>query len=416
MLFSHSRSIYKNETCKKLELTIGNLNTAEVHVAEGDRYLRFYLKTETSPLTILEAENRDQMIQWVLALRGCTYHSTGISMDQFTILSVIGRGFYGKVFLVRKEETGELFAIKSVRKAKLIQSEKVLTIITERNILSKIDHPFIVGLKFAFQTPSKFYLGLEYAPGGELFHHMQQKRVFTLEECRIWIAEICLALDYLHSLGIIYRDLKPENILLDSEGHTKLTDFGLSKILYQTNETSTFCGTSEYLAPEIVNHKAYGIEVDWWALGILIYEMMVGRTPFNNTNRAQMFQDIIDKAPSFPPSFPQSAKEFIESLLEKDPQKRPKIDEIKQSPFFEGIDFDAVYNRQLAPLFVPSIDNPIDPSNFDSAFTREVPADSYVMPVEGEAEAYPGFSYNDSALTIPPDQDTQREEEDNSSV
>ena len=214
-------------------------------------------------------------------------------MDNFKILSVIGRGYYGKVMLVQEIKSPKNFyAIKSIRKTTLKESNSIHTIVAERNVLAKCKHPFIVSLKFAFQTPSKFYFGLEYAPGGELFYHMQHRGLLPLEEVRLYVAEIALAFDFLHKNNIIYRDLKPENVLLDADGYVKLTDFGLAKDLSSINQTSTFCGTTEYLAPEIIRHMEYSFSVDWWTLGILAFELLFGRTPFANQNRIKMFQNI----------------------------------------------------------------------------------------------------------------------------
>jgi serine/threonine protein kinase len=199
-------------------------------------------------------------------------------MDEFDSISVIGRGNYGKVMLCQSKFTRERFAIKTVRKAVLLKSQKVHTVIRERQILEQVTSPFIVRLCFAFQTPSKFYLGLEYVPGGDLFHRLTDRtNPITPADARLYIAEIALALDYVHEAGVLYRDLKPENVLVCRDGHLKLTDFGLAKQMNAEEETATFCGTPEYVAPEMIRKENYSYAIDWWALGVLAFELVFRR-------------------------------------------------------------------------------------------------------------------------------------------
>jgi serine/threonine protein kinase len=336
----------------------------------------------------------NEMMSWVLALRGLTFQSSKVSMANFKILSVLGRGYYGKVMLCQEQETKNYFAIKSVRKSRLLEANKVHTIISERNILTKLDHPFIVSLKFAFQTPSKFYFVLDYAPGGELFYHLQRRGIFPIDQVRLYAAEIALALHHLHQSGIIYRDLKPENILLDRDGHIKLTDFGLSKDLtVGASETSTFCGTTEYLAPEIIKHQPYGSAVDWWMLGILVFELLFGSTPFVHSNRVTMFKNICNKEVVFPVASDPNAADLISRLLCKNPKQRAEFPEIQSHAFFRAIPFDQVLKRSFPPTFVPDIRNQEIPANFDQEFTREAALDSFVMPVFGSLTQVSEFSF-----------------------
>ena len=211
------------------------------------------------------------MDDWVVALEK-VIRLPVLSMDAFEIVSVLGRGFFGKVMLVRYKATDALFAVKTVRKKGLVESKKQESVLLERNILMKVDNPFIVNLCFSFQTASKFYLGLEYVPGGELFFHMKKRGRWPKSEVRLYVAEIALALDYLHSKKVVYRDLKPENLLLDERGHIKLTDFGLSAELTESDEKlEQVSGSIPYLAPEMVLRLGYSFPVDWWALGVLCY-------------------------------------------------------------------------------------------------------------------------------------------------
>lgn len=384
--------IYKTMEQDKIDVEVDIDQDTIVEATDRDALYRFTVVTSKETL-YLETETQESLLRWVMAIRGCTYPKVGISMDDFDIVSVIGRGFYGKVMLVRRKEDGELLAIKSIQKTKLLQRKKITTVLIERNILQKVKDPFIVRLICAFQSAGKFYLGMEYVPGGELFFHMSKRGRFSLSEVKLYIAEIALALGHLHSCGIIYRDLKPENILLDAEGHIKLTDFGLAKDISCTGSTTTFCGTTEYFAPELVLHHPYGCEVDWWSLGVLAYELLFGTTPFHNQNRARLFKNILEETPTFPPSTPPEVKDMILKLLTKDPKDRPKLADLMKLDFFADLNFDDVLAKKIKPQYVPEICQKGDTSNFDKDFTQEPPQDSYVMPVFGSPERYHGFSF-----------------------
>lgn len=353
----------------------------------------FSITDSNNDFVIFKAETNNEMMRWILALRIQTFHKKGISMDNFDILSVIGRGFFGKVMLVKEKNSGRLFAIKSIRKSKLLEKNRLQSVISERLILGKICHPFIVSLEFAFQTPSKFYFGLEYAPGGELFYHMERRDKLPYEEVVLYIAEIAIALKYLHDNNIIYRDLKPENVLLDAEGHIKLTDFGLAKDLSDVDFASTMCGTVEYMAPEIIQHQHYGKSVDWWALGILTYELFYGQTPFFNQNKSKIMKSIVQSQPKFPKNVDPVIRDFILFLLEKDPNQRPDFEQIKVNDFFKKLDFDEVYKKKIKPSYVPSIDANNELRNFDSEFTNELAIDSLSQPVLGSNVEIENFSF-----------------------
>jgi serine/threonine protein kinase len=290
------------------------------------------------------------------------------------------------VTLCRKVDTGELFAIKSIRKRRLVQADRVHTVLTERNILSQASHPFVISLFYAFQSRSKFYLVLEWASGGELLARMRRKSL-EIDEIRLYTAEIALALRQLHSLGVIYRDLKPDNVLLDAAGHVKLTDFGLSKILNGERLTLTFCGTNEYLAPEIVGETPYGLEVDWLALGICLYEMVYGRTPFASQSRAQLFKRIINCDVPFPVGGEPACQSLIEGLLEKDPANRFGFEQVRKHEFFAGLDFADVLDRKIKPMFIPAN------SLVDEGFRRE-PADGTASPGPASIGHLQGFSFD----------------------
>ena len=359
-----------------------------------DKNTKFAIKNQGEQDNIFIADDPEAAMSWVIALRAATFENkVPLTMDSFDILSTLGRGSYGKVMLVQKKSDQKLFAIKSIRKSILVQSHKVHTVFNERNILVKAKHPFIVELLSAFQTEAKFYLVLEYVPGGELFTYVKKKRTLPVVEARLYIAEIGMALEYLHKLGIVYRDLKTENILLGQDGHVKLTDFGLSKDLSFMEVTTSFCGTNEYLAPEIIRREQYSFMVDWWTLGILTYEILFGVTPFSNVNRARMFQAITLSEPRFPPGADPNAVDFISRLLDKNPKKRAKFSDLQSHPFWDGMDFQDVLEKKIQPVYIPVIKDK-EPNNFDPEFTAEPAADSVASPVNEGSTDFTGFSYN----------------------
>lgn len=363
----------KFEDCHK-SITIDE-NT-EIHLDDSDKKAPvFWLENELYGKYMLTGFT-PEVLSWVFALRACKRDDSDLEMDQFRVLSVLGRGFYGKVMLVEKLDTGELFALKTIRKKKLLDLDQLSTVRAERNLLYFLPkHPFIVNLCFAFQTNTKCYLGLEYAAGGELLAYLSTLPVIPIDDTRLYLAEITLALEHLHSNHIIYRDLKPENILLGKTGHIKLTDFGLSKSIEDV--TNTFCGTAEYLAPEILLQEEYGFKVDWWALGIVFYEIMYGDTPFYDEEQDTMFTNILKKDPEFPKFGHKAAIDLMKGLLQKDPEERFDVDQIKSHPFFHGLDWNKVYNCEIKPSNFNEVME-MEPANFSPAFTNETPQDSVV--------------------------------------
>ena len=383
--------IYKNQNSNTVDRKFDITHETKATPIEGEEF-RFEIDTPGQPTYVFQTESEESLMEWILAIKSSVINDTTTTMDSFQILSVLGRGFYGKVMLVQKKGTNQLYAIKTIHKNRLIQARKVHTVFCERNIMMKVHHPFIVSLSFAFQTPTKFYLGMEYIPGGELFRYIKHRGKLPLPEVRFYIAEIGLALEHLHRLGVVYRDLKPENILLDEEGHIKITDFGLSKDLNVQNSTSTFCGTAEYLAPEIIRREPYSYPIDWWSLGCLCYEMIFGETPFYDENKSRIFQKILSDQPDFPRGTDQTIIDFISELLEKNPTQRASFDTLKKHAFWDNFDFQACLEKKIKPLYVPTIDSRESPDNFDSEFTRETPADSIATPAESHTN-FTGFSF-----------------------
>lgn len=324
--------------------------------------------------------------------------SKKVCIDDFDLLKVIGKGSFGKVMMVRKKDDNMIYAMKVLRKEAIIARKQVAHTKAEKSILQKIYHPFIVKLNYAFQTDEKLYMVLDYVNGGELFFHLKKEVKFSEERVRFYAAEIALALNHLHSLDIVYRDLKPENILLDSDGHICITDFGLSKEISPDAGTHTFCGTPEYLAPEVLKGQGHNCAVDWWSLGTLIYEMLSGLPPFYSQNINIMYQKILNGELRFPSYFSPAAQSLLEGFLDRDPEKRLGMDfaAVKAHPFFAGIDWDRLYDKDITPPFKPDVRSKEDISQIDTMFTSEAAVDSLVeaSAISTTADAaFDGFTF-----------------------
>ncbi|KAK4146053.1 kinase-like domain-containing protein [Dichotomopilus funicola] len=326
-----------------------------------------------------------------------------LKIEDFELLKVVGKGSFGKVMQVRKKDTSRIYALKTIRKAHIISRSEVAHTLAERSVLAQINNPFIVPLKFTFQSPEKLYFVLAFVNGGELFHHLQKEQRFDVNRSRFYTAELLCALECLHGFNVIYRDLKPENILLDYQGHIALCDFGLCKLdMKDEDRTNTFCGTPEYLAPELLMGNGYNKTVDWWTLGVLLYEMLTGLPPFYDENTNEMYRKILSEPLHFPGHdvVPPAAKDLLTKLLNRDPQQRLGANgsaEIKAHPFFHAIDWRKLLQRKYEPAFKPSVVDALDTANFDPEFTSEPPQDSYVEgPILSETlqNQFTGFSYN----------------------
>ncbi|CAK9295556.1 unnamed protein product [Gordionus sp. m RMFG-2023] len=406
--------------------------------------------------------------------------------SQFELLKVLGQGSFGKVFLVRKvvgSDAKTLYAMKVLKKASLKLRDRIRTKM-ERDILADVQHPFIVRLRYAFQTQGKLYLILDFLRGGDLFTRLSKEVMFTEEDVKFYLAELALALGHLHKLGIIYRDLKPENILLDTHGHIKLTDFGLSKealnptnssssisshsflasntdninnnlntsdlnnnnnvqdkngtitsssIIYQNfnqnnnhlsennknpnqnhnqpitltngntnNDTSkaySFCGTVEYMAPEVINRRGHTTAADWWSFGVLMFEMLTGSLPFQGADRNETMMQILKAKLGMPQLLSPNAQSLLRSLLKRNPVNRlgfglTGAQAIKDHPFFGHINWDDLYNYRIDPPFKPAVTKADDAYYFDSEFTNKTPRDSPGIPASARAQdLFRGFSY-----------------------
>ncbi|CAF1270132.1 unnamed protein product [Adineta steineri] len=330
-----------------------------------------------------------------------------VQPDDFEFKTCIGKGSFGKVYLARHKGEDMIYAVKVVSKALIKRKREERHIMAERDVLVKnTRHPFLVSLQYSFQTPDKLYFVMDFVNGGELFFHLQQERAFTEQRARFYAAEITSAIGYLHKLDIIYRDLKPENILLDREGHIRLTDFGLCKVMLSTEgregRTATFCGTPEYLAPEVLRREAYTKAVDWWCLGSVTYEMLCARPPFYSRDVNEMYDNILNRPLRFIGNVSERARNLIEQLLRKVPGERlgsgaEDVADIKRQPFFDQIDWEKLEARKIAPPWKPSVSGPTDLGQVDKVFTQETISPSvqehYLGSVTNKDPLFNGFTY-----------------------
>ncbi|XP_062818215.1 ribosomal protein S6 kinase alpha-1 isoform X3 [Anolis carolinensis] len=322
--------------------------------------------------------------------------------SHFELLKVLGQGSFGKVFLVRKitpPDNGQLYAMKVLKKATLKVRDRVRTKM-ERDILVEVNHPFIVKLHYAFQTEGKLYLILDFLRGGDLFMRLSKEVMFTEEDVKFYLAELALGLGHLHRLGIVYRDLKPENILLDDEGHIKLTDFGLSKeAIDHEKKAYSFCGTVEYMAPEVVNRQGHTQSADWWSYGVLMFEMLTGALPFQGKDRKETMTLILKAKLGMPQFLSAEAQSLLRSLFKRNPANRlgsgsDGVEEIKRHPFYSTIDWNKLFRREIKPPFKPAVGRPDDTFYFDKEFTSRTPKDSPgIPPSAGAHQLFRGFSF-----------------------
>jgi len=358
--------------------------------------------------TEAEAASRDEAAEGVPATK-----SNMVSLADFDLIKVIGRGSYAKVLMVELKSTKRIYAMKVIKKELVTDDEDIDWVQTEKHVFETAsNHPFLVGLHSCFQTSSRLFFVIEFVRGGDLMFHMQRQRRLPEEHARFYSAEICLALNYLHQRGIIYRDLKLDNVLLDHEGHIKLTDYGMCKEGIRTGDTtSTFCGTPNYIAPEILRAEDYSFSVDWWALGVLLYEMLAGRSPFDIVGASDnpdqntedyLFQVILEKTIRIPRSLSVKAASILKGFLNKNPADRLGCNreggfmEIMAHPFFKTIEWELLEQKQIPPPYRPRLENDKDLTNFPPEFTDEpvqlTPDDPTIIDRIDQTE-FEGFEY-----------------------
>uniref|UniRef100_A0A668ARW7 Protein kinase C n=1 Tax=Myripristis murdjan TaxID=586833 RepID=A0A668ARW7_9TELE len=305
-----------------------------------------------------------------------------LGISNFTFLQVLGKGSFGKVMLARLNGKDQVFAVKVLKKDIILQDDDVECTMTEKRVLSLARcHPYLTQLYCCFQTPDRLFFVMEFVNGGDLMFHIQKSRKFEEARARFYTAEITSALMFLHSKGIIYRDLKLDNVLLDKDGHCKLADFGMCKEgMFDGVATGTFCGTPDYIAPEILQEMLYGSSVDWWALGVLLYEMLSGHAPFEAENEDDLFESILNEEIVYASWLSTEAVNILKAFLTKNPARRLGCvaseggeSAVTSHAFFSGIDWDKLNRRELEPPFKPRIKTAEDVNNFDPDFTQEEP-------------------------------------------
>ncbi|CAK9027478.1 RAC family serine/threonine-protein kinase homolog [Durusdinium trenchii] len=353
-----------------------------------------------------------------------THRSRKVADEDFERIMTLGTGSFAKVVLVRsqvKADDGKLYAMKVLDKQRIIQQKQTAHTMTERSVLGQTSsHPFIVSLKYAYQTSATLNLVMDFCSGGELYYHLSRIHRFPEHRAKFYAAELSLALEHLHMYNVVYRDLKPENVLIASDGHIMLADFGLSKqgIRKPNKGTDTFCGTPEYLAPEVLHRSGHGTAVDWWSLGILVFEMLTGLPPWYSKNRQRMFEGICSHELTFPEDIPLShdTRNLISELLVKQPHQRlgaRSVDDVKHHRYFRDTNFELLLAKALPVPWKPEpgkiyFDTEYTQLSFETAGSRATkPADSTssahhailatspLYPSTLVEQAFSGFSYTD---------------------
>ncbi|KAK4886632.1 hypothetical protein RN001_002903 [Aquatica leii] len=405
-----------NDHFVKSPLNCFNVKKCEILEMNGNKQFIFVLKCfqqNSQVERIFSLSNENDRKEWIHALQRISQNklitfeqqSNKVTLQNFEYIQVLGRGTFGKVMLCREKSSQQLFAIKLVKKEIIRSKQQLNRTLTENRILKRINHPFLISLKYSFQTPNHLCFVMDYINGGELFFHLRRFTKFTEEKARFYTAEIVSALSYLHDLSIIYRDVKSENILLDKDGHIKLVDFGLCREkLHCGHKSKSFCGTPEYMAPEVIRRIGYGREVDWWSTGVFLYEMLCGVLPFFHNNYNNLFSLILLQHPKIPKYISAEAKDLLKGLLRKNPQHRlgfgsTGTQNIKNHPFFNPINWFDLDKKKVVPPFVPQIDNEEDTKYFDLVVACE--STSFTPPLhsplgkEDDEMLFGRFSFKD---------------------
>ncbi|KAL3234366.1 Protein kinase C-like 1 [Nakaseomyces bracarensis] len=382
---------------------------------------RATFEQQQNDITIQLTEDATELVETVSNNTSPQKRSTGkhkkkasrrpkVSLDNFILLKVLGKGNFGKVILSKSKNTGRLCAIKVLKKDNIIQNHDIESARAEKKVFllaTKTKHPFLTNLYCSFQTENRIYFAMEFIGGGDLMWHVQNQRL-SVRRAKFYAAEVLLALKYFHDNGVIYRDLKLENILLTPEGHIKIADYGLCKDgMWYGNKTSTFCGTPEFMAPELLREQEYTKAVDWWAFGVLLYQMLLCQSPFSGDDEDEVFNAILTDEPLYPIDMAGDIVQIFQGLLTKDPEKRLGAGqrdalEIMEEPFFRNINFDDMLNLRVKPPYIPEIKSPEDTSYFEQEFTSAPPSLTPLPSVltTAQQEEFRGFSFMPEDLEL----------------
>ncbi|CAO3594579.1 unnamed protein product [Absidia cylindrospora] len=325
-------------------------------------------QTQDLPPSLVYQQQQQLRLQQYHTQTPVYVHKPTFALEEFDRLDILGTGTFGRVYLTKFKTTNKYYAMKVLKKTEIVRLKQVEHILSEKRILATIRFPFIVDLFCTFQDDNNLHMLLEYVVGGELFTHLRRAGRFTNDMTRFYASEIVLAIEYLHSKNIIYRDLKPENLLIDHQGHIKITDFGFAKTVI--DRTWTLCGTPEYLSPEIIQSKGHGKAVDWWALGILIFEMLAGYPPFFDDNSFGIYEKILAGKVQFPAHFDPLAKDLLKRLLVGDRSKRlgnlkSGSEDVKRHKWFRGVDWIGLLEKSVRAPIIPPYRHPGDTANFE---------------------------------------------------
>ncbi|XP_028550032.1 serine/threonine-protein kinase AtPK2/AtPK19 isoform X2 [Dendrobium catenatum] len=363
-------------------------------ITQFSQFTKLTLHETESSLEIVEcsldenAAHQEKSINDPEKNDNATEEVSSMRLEDFEVLKVVGQGAFGKVFQVKRKGTSEIFAMKVMRKDKIMEKNHADYMKAERDILTKVDHPFVVQLRYSFQTKYRLYLVLDFVNGGHLFFQLYHHGLFREDLARIYAAEIVSAVSHLHANGIMHRDLKPENILLDADGH----EFD------ENTRSNSMCGTVEYMAPEIILGKGHDKAADWWSVGILLFEMLTGKPPFVGGNRNKIQQKIVKDKIKLPSYLSSEAHSILKGLLQKEANKRlgggaDGSNEIKKHVWFKSINWKKLDAREIQPSFRPNVSDKSSIANFDEKWTSMSVLDSPIAsPVAGDYN-FTGFTY-----------------------
>lgn len=393
VIYTRSHSLVGPSSCVSQSLKLSKLT---IHETEDSLELVDYVDGEAikdiKESSFVEESLKDE--------GGNLMKSQGVGIEDFEILKVVGQGAFAKVYQVRKKGTSEIYAMKVMRKDKIMEKNHTEYMKAERDIWTKLEHPFVVQLRYSFQTKYRLYLVLDFVNGGHLFFQLYHQGLFREDLARIYTAEIVSAVSHLHSNGIMHRDLKPENILLDADGHVMLTDFGLAKQFEESTRSNSMCGTLEYMAPEIILGKGHDKAADWWSVGVLLFEMLTGKPPFCGGSRDKIQNKIVKDKMKLPAFLSSEAHSLLKALLQKEATKRlgfgPRgVEEIKGHKWFKPINWRKLEVREIQPSFRPEVAGTHCVANFEKRWTD--------MPLEDSPAASPngGNPFKDFSYVRP---------------